>query len=185
MSKVTKKKLVEKAAVKKPPVKKKPAAKKGGPGRGHTGYNPSFEKLAYWLARNGLIDTEIAKELGIAASTLYSWRDKHPEFAKALDAGKEHPDNLVEQALFKRAIGDKSPAGVTACIFWLKNRRPDRWKDMRDYKMKTEIQMQREEKVNNAIEKLTADPKLAGKFLPLLASVTGNGGPRGRGPSQN
>jgi transposase len=57
------------------------------------------------MARAGLIDEEIAKELKIAVSTLYLWQKKYPEFSEALKEGKKVADDKVEQALFRRAVG--------------------------------------------------------------------------------
>lgn len=93
-------------------------------------------KYEYWLtedgltllegwARDGLIDGQIAKKCGITTTTLYEWKKRFPDFANALKKGKEVVDFEVENALLKRALaGD-----TTAQIFWLKNRRPDKWRD--------------------------------------------------------
>ena len=117
-------------------------------------YNADFTPLlAETLASKGLTDKQIAEKLGVSEVTLNAWKKEHPDFLKSLKKGKEAPDDLVESSLFKRAIGfdnDKAvkifmPASatepvyapytervhpdVTACIFWLKNRRPDRWRE--------------------------------------------------------
>lgn len=105
-------------------------------------------------ARDGLIDKQIAHNMGVAYSTLRAWRDKFPELAEALQKGKEVVDREVENALFKRALGywvteTKTvtlPDGdmrveeihkhvapdTTAQIFWLKNRKPDQWREKND-----------------------------------------------------
>ena len=105
-------------------------------------------------ARDGLIDKQIAHNMGVAYSTLRTWRDKFPELAEALQKGKEVVDREVENALFKRALGywvteTKTvtlPDGdmrveeihkhvapdTTAQIFWLKNRKPDQWREKND-----------------------------------------------------
>ena len=102
-------------------------------------------------ARDGLTDEQIAGNIGINTSTLYDWKNKFPKISKALKKGKEVVDIQVENALLKRALGydfqetrveksDKDgtkiiqtlkhiPADTTAQIFWLKNRRPDKWRD--------------------------------------------------------
>lgn len=108
-------------------------------------------------ARDGLTDEQIAHNTGINVSTLYEWKKAYPEIAEALKKGKEVVDILVENALLKRALGyrydevtreiamseDGEANGlavtkvvtkevqpdVTAQIFWLKNRRPDKWRD--------------------------------------------------------
>lgn len=102
-------------------------------------------------ARDGLTDDQIAHNMGIRRETLYDWKKKYPNISNALKKGKEVVDILVENALLKRALGfdveerkikilpdgtkeatmiTKHVAGdVTAQIFWLKNRRPDKWRD--------------------------------------------------------
>lgn len=99
-------------------------------------------KYGYWLtdegltllrgwARNGLTDKEIADNANINPATLYDWKKKYPEIDEALKKGKEVVDFQVEDALLKRALdGD-----TTAQIFWLKNRRPDRWRDKLENKI--------------------------------------------------
>ncbi|MBR1731368.1 MAG: helix-turn-helix domain-containing protein [Ruminococcus sp.] len=73
-------------------------------------------KYEYWLteggqalllnwARNGLTDKEIAKNIHISRSTLNEWKKKYPGIAKALTDGKEAADSIVENALFKKAVG--------------------------------------------------------------------------------
>ena len=98
-------------------------------------------------ARDGLTDEQIAKNMGIAPSTLYEWKKKSKEFSESLKKGKEVVDFEVENALLKRALGyeyeeetyengiltkkvEKHVApDTTAQIFWLKNRKPNTWKD--------------------------------------------------------
>lgn len=109
------------------------------------------------LARRGLSDEDIAKSIGISRSTLYAWKNKYDAISDALKDGKLVADLAVESALFKKATGftvtdtktisflDKETGELTegksevttkhvlpdtlAIMFWLKNRRPDLWKD--------------------------------------------------------
>lgn len=105
-------------------------------------------------ARDGLTDEQIAHNIGITKSTLYEWKNRFKEFSESLKKGKDVVDREVENALFKRAIGyeydevcEEYESGVltkrkitkkivvpdtTAQIFWLKNRKPDIWRDKRD-----------------------------------------------------
>lgn len=76
-------------------------------------------------ARDGLTDEQIAHNCGITATTLYDWKNRFTEISEALKNGKEVVDYQVENALLKKAIG----GDTTAQIFWLKNRRPDKWRD--------------------------------------------------------
>lgn len=102
-------------------------------------------------AREGLTDEQIAANCGITASTLYDWKNRFEQISESLKKGKEVVDIQVENALLKRALGyeyieerievsEKDGKKViqatktvipdtTAQIFWLKNRRPDRWRD--------------------------------------------------------
>jgi len=119
-----------------------------------TRYRADFHPFAVeYMARTGLIDTQMAEAFGIAESTFHKWKQAHPLFAKAIAKGKEEPDALVEASLFQRANGYSHeeahvmqyqgepvvveaikhyPPDVVACIFWLKNRRPDRWRDKQE-----------------------------------------------------
>ena len=81
-------------------------------------------RLEGW-ARDGLTDEQIAINMGIATGTLYDWKAKFEEISEALKKGKEVVDYEVENALVKEALS----GNVTAIIFWLKNRRPDKWRD--------------------------------------------------------
>ena len=102
-------------------------------------------------ARDGLTEAQIAQKMRISMSSLSDWKNKHPEILEALKKGKEVVDIEVENALLKRALGydveesvvEESdvngrktrvtvrhvPADVTAQIFWLKNRRPEVWRE--------------------------------------------------------
>ena len=98
-------------------------------------------------ARDGLTDEQIAKNIGINRTTLYDWKKKETNIADALKKGKEVIDFEVENALLKRALGyeyeeetyengiltkkvkKQVPPDTTAQIFWLKNRKPNNWKD--------------------------------------------------------
>lgn len=112
--------------------------------------NDKLILLEGW-ARDGLTDEQIAKNIGIATSTFYEWKKKEIEFSEALKKGKEVVDFEVENALLKKALGytitlNKQkvtkdgdvvditeevhvPPDTTAQIFWLKNRKPNTWKD--------------------------------------------------------
>jgi transposase-like protein len=93
-----------------------------------TKYDPTKNILVSGWARDGLSDIQIAKNLDIVPSTLYAWKLKHSEFAEAIKSSKEIVDYEVENALHKSAIS----GNVTAQIFWLKNRRPQQWRDRQD-----------------------------------------------------
>nr|DAP03407.1 MAG TPA: terminase small subunit [Caudoviricetes sp.] len=90
-------------------------------------------------ARDGLTDEQITKNIGITVSTFYEWKKKYSEISESLKKGKEVVDYEVENALLSSALG----GNTTAQIFWLKNRRPDKWRDK-----------QKEETDKTALDKL-------------------------------
>ena len=90
-------------------------------------------------ARDGLTDEQIAKNKGIGERTLYEWKEKYPQISQSLKKGKEVVDYHVENALLFSAL----EGNTTAQIFWLKNRRPDKWRDK-----------QKEENDKTALDKL-------------------------------
>ena len=93
------------------------------------GWYEKLEVVEGW-ARDGLTDEQIAGKMGIGKTTLYDYKKKYPKFANALKRGKEVVDYEVEKALLNKALeGD-----TTAQIFWLKNRRPNKWRDKQEVK---------------------------------------------------
>jgi predicted DNA-binding protein YlxM (UPF0122 family) len=80
-------------------------------------------------ARDGLSNEQIAHNMGIAEKTLYEWVRKYSEISKAIKKGKEVIDYAVENALCTKAMG----GDVAAMIFWLTNRRPEKWQNKRSF----------------------------------------------------
>ena len=81
-------------------------------------------KIEGW-ARDGLTEEQIAHNMGISRETLNQWKKQFSDISDTLKRGKEVVDYMVENALFKNAI----EGNVTAQIFWLKNRKPDKCRD--------------------------------------------------------
>ena len=115
-------------------------------------YNPGIHtQLAYWMAKNGLTDRQMAEAMHISVRTLENWKVRHEEFVHSTKKGKEQVDVLVQGSLLQRALGyeyeeihkEKVDGRMTvtkkirkhvhpevvAQIFWLKNRCPDKWRD--------------------------------------------------------
>jgi len=125
------------------------------PGGRPTKYRAEFADQARKLCQLGATDLDIANFFEVAVSTIYAWKITQPEFSEAIKRGKEVADDLVAERLFARATGYSHdavkifmPAGAsapvyanyvehhapdtTAAIFWLKNRRPDEWRDRQE-----------------------------------------------------
>ena len=70
------------------------------------------------LCRMGATEEEICRKFSVSVSAFNVYKNQHPELVEALKRGKVDADDAVEV-----------PPDVTAAIFWLKNRRPERWRD--------------------------------------------------------
>ena len=102
------------------------------------------------LARVGWTDAGMAEFFGVALSTWSEWKEKHGDFREALKDWKREADQRVERSLYERATGYSAPdekifmhegkpvrvettkhypPDTTACIFWLKNRDKENWRD--------------------------------------------------------
>ena len=99
-------------------------------------------------ARDGLTDEQIAKNMGIATGTIYEYKNKYPEIQEALRRGKDVADYEVENALYRTALN----GNVTAQIFWLKNRRADRWRNA--------LRMEAKVEANVAVADMSLEDKL-------------------------
>lgn len=115
-------------------------------------------RLEAW-ARDGLTIEQLANNMQINPRTIYRWKENNESFCRIIKRNKEVADIIVENALYKRAIGYKykeitrEPVknqdtgeyelkvtkevtkevvpDVTAQIYWLKNRKPAEWRDRR------------------------------------------------------
>lgn len=139
-------------------------------------------KYEYWLtlegllqlegwAREGLTDEQIAHNMGICRDTLIQWKKKYSDISDTLKKGKEVVDLHVENALLKRALGYRYDEitmengietkrvtkevvpDTTAQIFWLKNRRPDKWRDKQDLQVSGALETE-QTKLDNIILQL-------------------------------
>ena len=64
--------------------------------------------LAAW-ARAGKTDEQIAKLIGISRSTLSEWKKSHESIREALSTGKEFANRMVENSLYRKALGFSVP----------------------------------------------------------------------------
>lgn len=148
-----------------------------------THVEPKLFEVECW-ARDGLIDEQIAKNLGVAYSTFRTYINKFPALSAALKKGKEVIDYEVENALLKRALGynykevtqervfneelgmfdlmttkvvkKEVVPDTTAQIFWLKNRKPIEWRDRQDvnHSGSMDIRQQFEEMTDEELSKM-------------------------------
>jgi DNA-directed RNA polymerase specialized sigma subunit len=111
----------------------------------------------------GATDEEIAEALQVDVRTLYEWQRARPDFAQVLKTRKEGPDERVVRSLYLRAVGytytervtiteegkptktvateHRMPPSEVACIFWLKNRQRENWRDRQEVDVMGEIKV--------------------------------------------
>ncbi len=142
--------------------------KTGRPSKYNEQYHPD---LIYWMSKAGLTDKQMYKELVITEKTLNNWKNTHDDFLQSLKKGKEDPDDNVEVSLYQRALGyehkeDKIfnhngkalivptikhyPPDATSMIFWLKNRRPETWRDKQEIEHSGELTIKWDGRYNGA-----------------------------------
>lgn len=120
-------------------------------------YNEAYHLDWAWsLYSRGATDKEVAEAFGVSVRTIHRWKQDHPEFLEVAQNSKDIADAKVEKSLYKLATGfrytttyteitmDKDgnqkpakikktehevPPDIAAVCFWLKNRRPDEWRD--------------------------------------------------------
>ncbi len=120
-----------------------------GPGRPSL-YQPEFAAQAFELCLAGATNRDLADTFEVVHSTIDNWLQKHPEFAQSVKRGRALADGRVAHGLYSRAIGYTyettrvvlhrgepvavphtvhKPPDVRACTFWLRNRRPQQWRE--------------------------------------------------------
>ena len=118
-----------------------------------TKYQLAFVGQASKLCVLGATERDVADFFDVDIATITRWKIRHPNFCAALKVGKVPADDRVEQSLYRKATGysfeaekifqyeglpvrvsyvEHVPPSDTACIFWLKNRRPDQWREKPD-----------------------------------------------------
>ena len=128
------------------------AEQKKGKGRPSKYDSIELEKVKM-LASRGWTDAEMSAFFQVNEDTWHEWKKKHPEFSESLKDWKKEADERVERSLYERATGyshretkmfqyegviisedtiKQYPPDTTAAIFWLKNRKPDEWRDKPD-----------------------------------------------------
>lgn len=119
-----------------------------------TAFREEYIAQAEKLCTLGATDADLADFFEVGLRTIARWATANIAFRQALKAGKEVADTRVERSLYQRAVGysfasekvfqhrgqiiraetvEHVPPDVVAQIFWLKNRRPDLWRDRHEH----------------------------------------------------
>lgn len=126
-------------------------------------FKPEFCKQANKLTLLGATDKDLASFFEVTVSTINLWKTEHPEFSESLKTGKVEADNRVVRSLYERANGYSHPAekifldkfgdivraeytehyppDPTSCIFWLKNRDKENWRDKVETELSGEVKV--------------------------------------------
>ena len=115
-------------------------------------YKPENAEIARYACMLGATNETLAARFEVCRRTIDSWIATIPEFSSAVKQGREGANEAVVSALFARATGMEQkmtkvfchrgqpvtadytvhlPPDVRACIFWLRNRRPEQWRENR------------------------------------------------------
>ena len=113
-------------------------------------YKSEYCGLAHNYCLLGATNEELAAFFEVTRRTVDNWIARHPDFAEAVRSGRVAADARVARCLYDRAVGwqhtvertvmhcgkartlkdvVRYPPDTQACIFWLRNRRPEMWRE--------------------------------------------------------
>lgn len=117
-------------------------------------YRPEFVHWAQKFARLGSTIEEMAQAFEVAPVQVTRWMEMHPEFRTAIAQGRAFSDANMAHSLYRRGMGARVktskpvvlktdagqviqiveyeegyPPDTMAASLWLRNRRPDLWRD--------------------------------------------------------
>ena len=108
----------------------------------------------------GFTDKKVSSFFGITKTTLNRWKKKYPDLCASIKDWKVEADARVERSLYESALGfmckikkavivsdgknigshiemvnelHQVPPNATSMIFWLKNRKPNEWRDKHEF----------------------------------------------------
>jgi hypothetical protein len=115
-----------------------------------TSFHPDMCELAHNYCLLGATNDDLAEFFSVCPSTIDNWIAHRADFGDAVRSGRVVADAKVARGLYVRAVGyDRKiereivlggelktiantvhyPPNVQACIFWLRNRRRQTWRD--------------------------------------------------------
>lgn len=101
----------------------------------------------------GASRTAACQAAGIARSAFYTWIGDDPEFAAEVEERWTTSIMAVEDAVFRAATDPEKP-NMTAAIFFLLNRAPERWQDRRNLNVTHQVDAERLERIEQMAERL-------------------------------
>jgi hypothetical protein len=95
--------------------------------RAPTKFTPERRERYLKLLAKGGRRIASARKCGVSEDLIEKLVKEDPEFHRALEFAEEQANEMIEDSLFQKAMS----GNTTAILFWLMNRKPDVWKDMR------------------------------------------------------
>lgn len=143
--------MTNKKPLRKPKTSRTKARGKVRPDGFSDAYRPEYDLMVTKLPPP-VTNSQIAFFLDISIQTLHNWKERHPSFAEAIQKAKDRVDDEMENAFYQRGLGythqsekiflparsrtpvrvpflEHYPPDTAAAISWLKNRRPETWRD--------------------------------------------------------
>lgn len=136
--------------------------KVGRRSRYYTKVEPVLDRIPAWR-KQGLTEKQVAEKCGVSYSSINNYKRDFPELMEALATGKEELIEVLEDSLYKKAMGFEYEETETfieqqngkevkrvkkvvkqalpdtgALCFALKNLAPHRWRDRKDYDVEFE-----------------------------------------------
>ncbi|MBS4052001.1 MAG: helix-turn-helix domain-containing protein [Methylomonas sp.] len=129
------------------------------PGRPPITFSHYYIELAHNYCLLGATDEQLAQFFNVPESTILKWQKDYPDFSDAIKRGRILADMSVAESLYRTCLGythtetttreirsasgeilsvetvtvtREMPPDTAACIFWLKSRQPDKWRDKTD-----------------------------------------------------
>jgi len=168
-----------------------------------TKYTNKFPGRVEIMARGGMIEVDMAAELGVSVKTFEDYKKRYPLFLQSLKKGKETVDDIVVAKLLTRALGyeydeivkerilangKKSNVmaitkvttkhvhpDVTAMIFWLKNRRPEEWREQKHVDPEQQVTPELKQTINILAILNQRHPDAFDKFVEVTTVPGANG----------
>ena len=98
-----------------------------------TAYKKEYAEQAMSLCLLGATDQEMADFFSVSEQTINTWKGKHPSFLESIRKGKIEADANVAVRLYEKAMD----SDFQSMALWLKNRRPNDWRETRHIKVDT------------------------------------------------
>jgi hypothetical protein len=140
-------------------------------------YRAGYADVACNMVSRGCTRGDMAAAFGVDINTFAEWIDRHPALKDAIALGKDEASARVEHKLYERATGYSHPAvkifcskdgdvtqvpytehfppDTAAASLWLRNKRPDEWRDKQDVNLTGDLGAEIVKRLENGRKRLT------------------------------